>query len=251
MTIQPSRRKVLAGLAASGAAWAAPSVVRVDSAAASAGSCTDQAVGWTSISGAVGGPYVVTGSAGGVNIQMNVSISTTGTGEVYLSGTQVIWRLSNGHSIGDTMTATYSFTSSFGTVCRANFRVLDLDRNDRGLSCPANSRFHDILTNVTGAGLSVSTEGGIAESPPGSWASTLDCKTTDTENVGLTWDNAAGVSGAGMRWVAAAPHNGSTTLDLQLIKVTPVTVCHTGAGLAARAFGAEELVRTPPNRDVD
>jgi hypothetical protein len=132
---------------------------------------------------------------------------------------------------------------SVTAVITAN-TVLDLDQNGRGLGCAANSRFRDELSNLSGTGLVVTTQGNLTEVSAGVYASTLNCKTTDTENLVMTWTNGGGVTGGGFRWTAATPPGTNQRLDLQLIKVLPFSVCATipasltSATEAARIIGS-------------
>lgn len=242
-----SRRQVLLrGGAAAGLAWATPSVLRVDRAGADVFSCVDQTVAWTSISGS--NPWTVTGSSGDITITATVRATTTGTGETYLSGGQIIQRMRNGHSIGDFFDTALSFSHASGQICQATSRVLDADQNGRGLGCPTNSRFRDEISNLTGVGLSLSTQGNLAEVSPGVYASTLNCKTTDTENLVMTWTNGPGVTSGGFRWTAATPPGTDPTLDLQLIKIEPFTVCAT---VAAAAVTPIQVQRAAPGGETD
>ena len=88
-----------------------------------------------------------------------------------------------------------------------------------------------------GAGLSVSLQGGlVVRSLRRLWQLT-SLQDHDTENLAMTWSSRTGVTGGHFRWTARTPPNGSTTLDLQLIKLTPFVVCATGltpAPVAAR-----------------
>lgn len=132
-----------------------------------------------------------------------------------------------GHSIGDFFDTVFTFSHTSGAICQATTTVLDLDQNGRGLGCVANSRFRDELSNLCGTGLTLSTQGNLVEVSAGVYASTLNCKTTDTENLVMTWTNGDGVTGGGFRWTAATPPGTDPILDLQLIKVVPFSVCAT------------------------
>jgi hypothetical protein len=245
----PSRRQVLlAGGAAAGVTWAAPAVLRVDRAAAELASCIDQTIAWTSVAGT--NPWTATAVSGDITITVQVIANTTGIGETYLSGGLLIQRMRNGHSIGDFFDTTITFSHASGTICQASSRVLDLDQNGRGpaLGCASNSRFRDELSNLTGAGLTLATEGNLAQVSAGVYASTLNCKTTDTENLAMTWTDGSGVAGGGFRWTAATPPGNNPTLDLQLIKLTPFIVCATGAG---GAVAARQVQSSLTAKDVD
>lgn len=244
----PSRRQVLlGGGAAAGMAWAAPAILRVDRAGADVFSCVDQTVAWSGIAGA--NPWTVTGTSGDITVTATVTANTTGIGETYLSGGVLIQRMRNGHSIGDFFDTSIAFSHGSGTICQASSRILDADQNGRGLGCPTNSRFRDEISNLSGVGLSVGTQGNVAEVSPGVYASTLNCKTTDTENLVLTWTNGPGVTGGGFRWTAATPPGNNPNLDLQLIKLEPFTVCATVA--AAATLTGSQTQRTGAAGDSD
>lgn len=222
----PTRRHVLlGGTAAAGTAWAAPSVLRVERAAADVFSCVDQTIAWTAVSGS--NPWTATATSGDITIQAVITANTTGIGETYLSGGAVIQRMRSGHSIGDFFDTVLTFSHANGSICQATSTILDVDQNGRGLGCATNSRFRDEISNLTGAGLTLSTQGNLAEVTPGTYASTLNCKTADTENLVMTWTAGSGVTGGGFRWTAATPPGTDPTLDLQLIKLIPFTVCAT------------------------
>ena len=245
----PSRRQMLlGGAAAAGTAWVAPSVLQVDRAAASPGSCADVTIGWGSVTGS--GPWTATASSGSVTITVTITASTTGTPNAYLSGGNLITSAGSGHSIGDTFDFSIAFSDSAGTICSATSRILDVDRNGRGLGCPTNSRFQDEIRNLTGAGLTTSTQGGLAEAAPGVFISSLNCKTGDTENLVVTWAVDAGVTSGGYRWRLGTPPGTDPTLDFQLIKLEPFTVCTTSA---APAGGARLGLNSagPPRPDQD
>ena len=230
----PSRRQMLLGGAATaGTAWVAPSVLQIDRASAISGSCTEVTIGWDGVTGT--NPWTATASAGTVTITVTISATTTGTANAYLSGGNLITSAGGSHSIGDTFDFSIAFADSAGTICSARSRILDVDRNGRGLSCPTNSRFQDEIRNLTGAGLSTTTEGGLGEPTPGVFISTLDCKTGDTENLVVDWAVDGGVSSGGYRWRLGTPPGNDTTLDFQLIKLEPFTVCTTSVAPAGGA----------------
>ena len=182
--------------------------------------------------------------SGDVSVTAVITANTTGVSETYLSGGQLIQRMSAGHSIGDFFDTVFMFTHASGAICQATTTVLDLDQNGRGLGCAANSRFRDELSNLSGTGLVLTTQGNLTEVSAGVYASTLNCKTTDTENLVMTWTNGGGVTGGGFRWTAATPPGTNQRLDLQLIKVLPFSVCATipasltSATEAARIIGS-------------
>ncbi len=232
-----SRRHMLVGTAAVGATWAAPSIVRLDRAAAAAGSCVPKSVTWSSISGPVGNVYTATGSNGSTSVtaQIQRSLSSGATPSVFLSGGRVIIGMRN-HQIGDRWRIRLSFTDSAGgVICQASTTLLDIDRNGRGLGCPYNSRFEDNIDQLTGPGLVTTTFGNLTEAPAGNFVSTLTCKTSDTENLGLSWSSGGNITGAGFNWRAGTPPGTDTNLDYQLIKMQPMTVCvqQTGSGIQA------------------
>ncbi len=231
---RPTRRAVLLGATAASTAWAAPAVLGVDRAAAAPFSCVDQTIAWNSVVGS--NPYTATASSGSITITaaITANFAAGGTPACYLSGGRVIQGMSN-HSINDFWDTTLTFTDSAGTICQATTTILDIDRNDRGLGCPALSRFNDQISNLAGAGLALTTQGGLVQTSPGVYSSSLNCKTGDTENLVMTWTVGTGVLNGGFRWTALAPTNGSTTLDFQLIKLTPFVVCATVPSLAAAA----------------
>ncbi len=245
----PSRRQlILGGAATAGTAWAAPSVLRVDRAAAAPGSCVEQTIAWGSVTGS--NPWTATATAGTVTVTVTISASSTGTVNAYITGGDLITSCGPGHSIGDTFDFTVAFSNSAGVVCSARSRIIDVDQNDIGLGCPTVSRFRDEISNLTGAGLTTSTEGGLTEVSPGVFASSLSCKTGDTENLAIDWTVRTGVTGGGYRWTMGAPPNGSTTLDFQLIKLNPFTVCATGgAGGTSGARASAGNPRSLPDQD--
>ena len=245
----PSRRQVvLGGAAAAGSAWAAPSILRVDRAAAAPGSCVEQTIAWNSVSGS--NPWTATATSGPVTVTVTISAASTGAVNAYLSGGNLITSCGPPHSIGDTFDFTVAFSNSAGVVCSARSRILDADQNDIGLGCPTVSRFRDEISNLTGAGLTTTTEGGLTEVSPGVFASSLSCKTGDTENLILDWTVRTGVTGGGFRWTMGSPPNGSTTLDFQLIKLEPFTVCVTGgAGGTSGARASAGSPRALPSQD--
>lgn len=195
------------------------------------------------------GPWTATGTSGTVTVTANVTASSTGTVSTYLNSGNVIMACGPGHSIGDTFDVSLSFSDSGGTICSASSQILDIDRNGIGLGCATNSRFQDEISNLTGAGLSVTTQGGVSEVTPGVYRSTLNCKTTDTENLTVTWAVAAGVSTGGFRWTMGTPPGTDTNLDFQLIKLVPFTVCTTS--LPASGSGAASVGGTASLRDQD
>ncbi|MEM7288065.1 MAG: hypothetical protein AAF480_17070 [Actinomycetota bacterium] len=245
----PTRRQMLLGGAATaGTAWVAPSVVRVDRAAASAGSCAEVTIGWDSVTGS--GPWTATATAGTVTITVTITATTTGTPNAYLSGGNLITSAGSGHSIGDTFDFSIAFSDTSGTICSATSRILDVDQNGRGLGCGTNSRFRDEILNLTGAGLTTVTEGGLAEVSPGVFASTLNCKTTDTENLAVTWAVDAGVTSGGYRWRLGTPPGTDPTLDFQLVKLVPFTVCTTSAaGVGGTRLGVSRSGPPLPDQD--
>lgn len=240
---RPSRRRfVAAGGAVAGAAWASPSILRVDRAAASAGSCTPQNVAWSGLSGS--GPYTATGSSGAVSISATITpMLGGGTSSISVSGGSIIVRMFN-HPIGAYYDISMSFSAPGGTICEAATRILDVDQNGRGMGCATVSRFRDEITNLTGTGLSVTPQGGVVQSPPGTWGAFgptnptsgtpgNGCKTTNAENLLLNWSAPGGVTGGGFRYQAATPPGTSTTLDLQLIIIEPMSLCVLGAAASA------------------
>lgn len=207
-------------------------MLAVDRASAAPFSCVDQTIAWSSVSGS--NPWTATAVSGSITITATITAVSTGTTEVYLSAGNVVQRMSAGHSIGDFFDTAIVFSDSSGTICQASTTVLDIDQNGRGLGCATTSRFRDELSNLSGPGLSVTPQGNLAEVSPGVYASTLNCKTTDTENLVMTWAVPSGVLSGGYRWTAATPPGTDPTLDLQLIKMVPFTVCATvAAGPAA------------------
>lgn len=245
----PSRRQMLiGGAAAAGTAWAAPSVLQVDRAAAAPGSCTDVTIGWDSVTGT--GPWTATATSGTVTITVTITASTTGTPNAYLSGGNLITSAGGSHSIGDTFDFSIAFADSAGIICSATSRILDVDRNGRGLGCPTNSRFQDEIRNLTGAGLTTTTQGGLAEATPGVFISTLNCKTGDTENLQVNWAVAAGVTSGGYRWRLGPPPGTDPILDFQLIKLEPFTVCTTSVAPAGGvSLGASRSGPPLPDQD--
>ncbi len=219
-----TRRRLLLGGLAAGASWSAPAIVGLERATAAPGSCTDVAVPWTSVNGS--NPYTATASAGNITITVTATASLSrGTPEFFLSGGQLTVAMS-GHRIGDFWTVAIGFSHTSGTICSASTTIIDIDRNDRRLGCATNSRFNDLITNLSGAGLAVSPNGVTGSS--GVYSSPLDCKTSDTQTLGLTWTVPAGVTSGGFRYVTGAPHNGSRRVDRQLIKLSAFSVCATG-----------------------
>lgn len=240
------RRLILGGAAAAGAAWVAPAVVRVDRASAAPSSCADVTIPWTSVTGT--NPWTATGSNGTVTVTVTVTASASGAPDTYLSGGDLITS-ADGHRVGDTFDFSIVFTDTAGTICRASSRIIDIDQNGRGLGCVDGARFRDEILNLTGAGLTTSAEGGVAEAAPGVWASTLLCKTTDTENLGVTWAVDTGVATGGFRWrMGRPPGSGGGRPDFQLIKLEPFTVCTTSA--AAAGGTAASLAGPPVQRRI-
>ena len=90
----------------------------------------------------------------------------------------------------------------------------------------------------------------MAEAAPGVFISSLNCKTGDTENLVVTWAVDAGVTSGGYRWRLGTPPGTDPTLDFQLIKLEPFTVCTTSA---APAGGARLGLNSagPPRPDQD
>ena len=219
---------MLAGSAALGATWVAPSIVRMDRASAGTGSCISTTVNWSSASGSVAAGYVATGTSGTLTITANVTANvTTGTTPDFrINGSRIIIGMSN-HANGDSWDVALTFSDSTGaTICTASTLVIDVDRNGTGLGCPQPSRFVDNINAITGPGLVTTTFGNLMESPTGNFVSSLTCKTGDTENLGLSWTAGGGsVTGAGFTWASSAPAGTSPGPDYQLIKVDPVTLC--------------------------
>ncbi len=241
----PGRRRLLVGAAAAGAVWTTPSIIRRDVIAAATGSCSITTVNWTSVTGSSPN-YTATGTSGTVTIAATITATLFGgaTPSVFISGGQLVLAVS-GHRINDFYQVAFSFTDSGGAaICTASTTVIDIDQNGRGLGCGTNSRFRDIISQITGPNLVTTPTANVIESPAGSWASNINCKTADTQNLGLAWSNDAGVTGAGFRYTMARPPGTSTTLDYQLVKVDPVVMCveNTGAG---SPVGAPRLSTTP------
>ncbi|MDH3705990.1 MAG: hypothetical protein OES57_07970 [Acidimicrobiia bacterium] len=240
------RRQLLVGAAAAGAVWTAPSIVRRDAVAAAVGSCAPITVNWTSVSGS-NPTYTANGSSGTVTITATITanLSTGATPSVFISGNRIILTAS-GHQIGDYYDVAFSFTDSSGAaVCTASTTIIDIDQNGRGLGCPTNSRFRDEITNLTGPSLVTTPTANVIESPPGTWASNINCKTSDTQQLALAWTDSAGVSGAGFRYLKGTPPGTDTTLDYQLIKVDPVTMCIETTGSGAAPPSAPAIARQP------
>lgn len=241
------RRRLLAAGAVSAAAWAAPAVLRVDRAVAGPGSCVDNSVQWSGLTQA-GNVYTATGSSGGLTITAVIQafLRRRARPQVFLSGGQVVIAMSR-HRVGEQWTIDLSFGSTVGPICTATTTLLDIDQNGRGLGCATNSRFRDEITSLYGPGLIAVPQGGLAQVPldPGTWASSLPCKTTNTENLGLTWVDAAGVAGGGFVWRAGIPPGTSQRLDRQLIIMTPMTLCV--AGTATGSPSALEPTLSSPN----
>ena len=239
-----TRRQMLVGTAAAGAVWAAPSIVRLDRAAAAAGSCIPKSVSWSSVTGPVGNLYTAIGTNGTTTVTAVIQRNLSGgaTPSVFLSGGQLILGMQN-HQIGDRWRISLTFVDVGGIVCQASTTVVDVDRNGRGLGCPTSARFEDNIDQLTGPGLVTTTFGNLTESPAGNFVSTLQCKTTDTENLGLSWTSGGIITGAGFNWRAGTPPGNNTSLDYQVIKILPMTVCvqQTGTGLAAGAVPAPVL----------
>jgi hypothetical protein len=220
------RRDFLAGAAATtAAAWAAPAVLRVDRAAAAPGSCLLTEIRWTGGSFA-GGVYTITGSDGGVDVQARIRpiLSRRARPSVYLSGGRIVTAMSR-HEIGDRWVIDLAFNGNGVTICSAETTLLDVDQNGRGLGCSTRSRFRDEITSLSGLGLAVAPTGSVIESPPGTWASTTNCKSTNTENLMLTWEDPGGVVAGGFEWQAGRPPGRSRGPDLQLILISPLTLC--------------------------
>ncbi len=233
--------------ASAGAVWVAPAVVGLDRASAAPSSCTDQTISWTSVTGS--NPWTATASSGSITIVATITAVTTGIADVYLAGGNVIQRMRSGQSIGDRLTTNLTFTDTAGTICQATSLILDVDQNGRRLGCASNSRFRDEISNLAGAGLTVGTQGDLALVAPGTYASTLECKTNDTENLVMTWTDVAGVGGGGFRWTAGTPPGSNPNLDLQLIKLTPFTVCTTsGAATVSSSRSSSVSAATTPTR---
>lgn len=229
-----TRRQLLLGSLAAGVSWSAPAIVGLDRAAAAPGSCTDVAVPWTSLNGS--NPYTATAAAGDITITVTATATLSrGTPEFFLTGGQLVVAMS-GHRIDDFWTVAIGFSHTSGTICSASTSIIDIDRNDRRLGCPTNSRFNDLITSLSGAGLAVSPNGVTGSS--GVYASPLDCKTADTQTLGLTWTVPAGVTSGGFRYVTGAPHNGSRRVDRQLIKLAAFSVCATGGAPGSVDAGA-------------
>ena len=219
---------LLGGAAAAGVAWSAPAVLGVDRAAAAPFSCVDQTVAWNSVTGS--NPWTVTGTSGDITVQARIRafVSAGATATTTLNLGNIVQRMS-GHAIGDYWNTRLTFSHASGTICQASATILDIDQNDIGLGCATVSRFNDEISNLGGAGLSVTTQGGLIQRSPGVYGSSLLCKTGDTENLAMTWSVASGVLNGRFRWTARTPPNGSPTLDLQLIKLTPFVICATVA----------------------
>ena len=242
----PGRRRLLIGAAVAGAAWTAPSIVRRDAVAAATGSCTPTTVNWTSVSGS-NPNYTATGTSGTVTITATITANLSGgsTPSVFISGTRLMLAVSN-HQIGDYYDVAFSFSESGGAaVCTASTTVIDIDQNGRSLGCPTNSRFRDEISNLTGPSLVTTPTANVVESPAGTWGSSINCKTSDIQNLGLAWSDDNGVSGAGFRYTMATPPGSDTNLDYQLTKVDPVTMCIENTGGGAPVGGAPAIAPAP------
>lgn len=221
-----TRRQFLVGAAGATAVWAAPSVLGVANASAANGSCVPTTVNW---SGGFysGGSYTITGSQGNISIQavMTPQFSAGGTRGAFLSGGNFGVAMSN-HQIGDRYNCSVTVSVANGNICTADYRIIDVDQNGRGLGCSTNSRFRDEIHSIAGPGVSVSGQGGIIQSPPGVWASSLPCKTTNTEVVAISlMDNSPSISST-FSWIAGTPPgDDQSRLDRQIIMISPVTMC--------------------------
>lgn len=239
--LRPARRQVLAGGLAAAAIWSAPAVTRFDPVAAAVGSCSDQSVNWSNVVPSVGGTFIATGSAGGLSIRADITPTlSSGSAQAFLTGGGRFYLAMSGHQIGDTWRIDFTFDAAPETVCTATLSILDIDQNGRLAVCPSNSRFRDEIFNITGAGRTETPAGALIQSPPGTWGSNTPCKTSNQENLTLGWTQFAGVTGAGFSWRAGTPPDGSSILDRQLIHVTPVVACITGAAGAGLAAGGNQ-----------
>lgn len=241
-SMRPARRQVLAGGLATAAIWSAPAITRFDPVSAAVGSCSEQSVNWTNIAATLGGSYVATGNAGGLAIRAvaTPNLSTGGTPQGFLTTGGRFVVAMQGHQIGDSWRIDFTFDAAPETVCVATLSILDIDQNDRLVVCPSNSRFRDEILNISGAGRTETPAGALVQSPVGTWGSNTPCKTTNQENLTLSWTQFAGVTGAGFTWRAGTPPGGSTTLDRQLIHITPVVACLTGAAGPTLAAGGNQ-----------
>ncbi len=220
------RRDFLRGaVATTAAAWAAPSVLRIDKAAAAPGSCILNTINWSGGSFA-SGVYTMVGSDGGIDIEARIRpvLHRRGRPSVSISAGRIFLGMDR-HRVGNRWVVDLSFIGNGVTVCSAETTIIDVDQNGRGLGCATNSRFRDEITSLTGPGLSVTPIGSVMEGPPGTWASTNPCKSTNSDNLRLNWDDPAGVVAGGFEWRAGTPPGRSRGPDRQIIFISPLTLC--------------------------